>query len=147
MAMKLTAFSLALAIGAAIFLLAFPFYSGFDGIRTLVDANGPWVLIPILLPVLAAAVPFGFRRRIMRVISSVVFVAFVLISGFTIGLCYLPAAIAMIAAASQRGHKHRRGYGNQPPPPTPKSRAAMSVPSTSGARGPHLLQRRTLVED
>jgi hypothetical protein len=119
MAMKFTALSLALAIGAAVFLLTFPFYSSLDGSRTLIDANGAWVLIPVLLPVLVAAVPCVFRRWVTRVISAVVLGVFVLISGFTIGLCYLPAAIAMVVAASRRTRKpHQR---HDQPPPTPKA--------------------------
>jgi hypothetical protein len=60
MAMKFAVLSLALAIGAAVFLLTFPFYLGLDGSLTLIDANGSWVLIPILLPVLVAVVPLVF---------------------------------------------------------------------------------------
>lgn len=123
MAMKFTALSLALAIGAAFFLLTSPFYSSLDGSRTLIAANGSWVLIPILLPVLFAAVPCVFPRRVLRVISAVVLGVFVLISGFTIGLCYLPAAIAMVVAASRRPPKHRQRHNQPPPTPTPKSSA------------------------
>jgi hypothetical protein len=109
MAFKLAALSLALAVGAAIFLLSFPFYSGFDGSITLMAANGSWVLIPILLPVLFAAVPLVHRARVMRVISSVVLGAFVVVSGFALGLYYLPATIAMVVAAT-RTDRVRDGY-------------------------------------
>jgi hypothetical protein len=105
MAMKITALSLALAIAAAAFLLVFPFYSGLDGTLTLIEANGSWVLIPILLPVVVAAVPLAFHSRMLRVISSVLLGAFVLISGFTIGLCYLPATVAMVVATSRKNLK------------------------------------------
>jgi hypothetical protein len=107
MGMKYTALSLALSIAAALFLLFFPFYSDFDRSLTLIERNGSWVLIPILLPVVAAAVALAFPRRVMRVISSVVLGAFVLIAGFTIGLCYLPAAVAMAVAASRSRHKRQ----------------------------------------
>jgi hypothetical protein len=117
MAMKLTALSLAMAIGAAVFLLTFPFYLGLGGSLTLIDANGSWVLIPILLPVVVASVPLALHGRVMRVISSVLLGAFVLISGFTIGLSYLPAAVAMVLAATRRSPKRdpyitRRHHAN-----------------------------------
>jgi hypothetical protein len=102
MAMKLTALSLALAIAAAGSLLSYPFYSSSEGSLTLTGANGPWVLIPILLPVAVSAAPLALRSRVMRVISSVILGAFVLIGGLPIGLCYLPAAAAMVAAATRR---------------------------------------------
>jgi hypothetical protein len=105
MAMKFTALSLALAIAAAIFVLSFPFYYSLDGSLTLIGANGSWVLIPILLPVVVAALPLALYSRAMRVISAVLLGAFVLLSGFTIGLCYLPAAVAMAMAATRRNRK------------------------------------------
>ena len=64
MTMKLAALSLALAIGAAVFLLTFPFYLGLGGSLTLIDANGSWVLIPILLPVVVAAVEATRARHL-----------------------------------------------------------------------------------
>src|SRR5215472_8729681 len=127
MAMNFTALSVALAIGAAVFLLTFPFYSGLDGSLTLIEANGSWVLIPILLPVLVVALPLAFRRRVMRVISSLVLIVFCLISGYTIGLCYFPSVIAMVIAASLGSRIHPREDRNHPPQrPTPKSGAVVS---------------------
>jgi hypothetical protein len=105
MAMKFTALSVALALAAAVFVMGYPFYSSLDGDFTLVGENGSWVLIPVLLPVIVAAVPLAFHKRVMRIMSSVVHGAFVLIAGYPIGLCYLPAAVAMVVAATRENPK------------------------------------------
>jgi hypothetical protein len=105
--MKFTALPLALAIPAAVFLLSFPFYAGLDGSLTLIAANGFWVLIPILLPVAVASMPLAFHGPKMRILSSVLLGTFVLISGFTIGLCFLPAAVASVLVASRRRPIHQ----------------------------------------
>ena len=97
--------SLALSIGGAVFLLIYPFYSDFDGSFTLIEQNGSWVLIPILLPVLVATVPLVYRARGMRVISSMLLGAFVVVSGLAVGSCYLPAAVAMVVAATRKNPK------------------------------------------
>jgi hypothetical protein len=105
LAMKFTALSLATALAAAVFVMGYPFYSSLDGDLTLVGENGSWVLIPILLPVIVAAAPLAFHRRVMRIISSVVLGVFVLIAGYPIGLCYVPAAVAMVVAATRENPK------------------------------------------
>src|SRR5215472_14958595 len=104
-AFALTALSLALSIAGAVFLLIYPFYSDFDGSLTLIEQNGSWVLIPILLPVLVAAVPLAFPRRRMRIISSMLLGAFVVVSGLAVGSCYLAAAGAMVVAATRKNPK------------------------------------------
>ncbi len=95
--------SFGLAIAAALFLLVWPVYSGFDGERpthsTLMHVNGPWVIVPVMFPVLVVLVPLVVRRKWSRIVAAIVIGAFVLISGFSIGMFYLPAAIAMLLAA------------------------------------------------
>jgi hypothetical protein len=92
---------------AAVFLVVHPVHSGFDGTRpssaTSLDENGTWVLIPILLPVLVALISVVSPRRAVRVAAVVLLGAFVAVAGFSIGLFYLPAAVAMIVAARARG--------------------------------------------
>ena len=99
---QLTAVSCGLAMAAAIFLLVGPAYSGFDGNRTthatLVEVNGPWAIIPVMLPVLTALLPLIFHKQAVRIIASILIGGFALISGFSIGLFYLPAAITMVLA-------------------------------------------------
>jgi hypothetical protein len=95
--------SFGLAIAAAIFLLVWPVYSGFDGERpthsTLLRVNGPWVIVPVMFPVLVVLVPLVVRRKWSRIVAAIVISAFVLISGFSIGMFYLPAASLMLIAA------------------------------------------------
>jgi hypothetical protein len=105
MRVRFTVVSLALAIMAAVFLLVYPVYSGFDGTRptsaTLLDENGKWVMIPMLLPVLVALIPVVDPRRGVRIEAAVVLGAFVVVAGCSVGLFYTPAA--MIVAARARG--------------------------------------------
>jgi hypothetical protein len=70
------------------------------------------VLIPLLLPVMVAAVAVVFPRRLTRVVAAGLLGGFVIVAGFTIGLFYLPAAIAMAAASSR---KSRRVHGRHAP--------------------------------
>jgi hypothetical protein len=104
MTMRLTLLSLALAIAAALFLLVYPVYSGLNNSHptraTLLEVNGQSAIIPVALPVVVALVPVLFPHRVIRIIAAVVLGAFALIGGFTIGLFYVPAAVAMVVAAS-----------------------------------------------
>lgn len=90
-------------MAAAIFLLVWPVYSGFDGERsthsTLIHVNGWWVIVPVLFPALIVLVPLLIRKQTVRIVAAIVMGAFVLISGFSIGLFYLPAGIVMLLAA------------------------------------------------
>jgi hypothetical protein len=92
-----------LASAAAVFLLVWPVYSGFDGERpthsTLLHVNGPWVIVPVIFPALVAFVPLVFPGKWSRILAAVLVGAFALISGFSIGMFYLPAAIVMLVAA------------------------------------------------
>lgn len=98
----LTALSLGFAIAAVIFPLVVPIHSGFVGNRatraTLVEVMGPWVIILIVFPVLAALLPLMFHKQAAWIIATVVICGFVLIGAFSIGLLYLPAAITMLLA-------------------------------------------------
>jgi hypothetical protein len=90
-------------VAAAVFLLVWPVYSGFDGRhtthRTLLEVNGAWVIIPVTFPVVVAFLPVLFRKQAARIIATIIMLGFTLISGFSIGLFYLPAAIMMLLAA------------------------------------------------
>lgn len=101
--MRLTAASLGLALAAAIFLLVWPVYSGFDGVRTthatLLQVNGYWALVPVGSPVVIALLPLVFRKQALLIIATVLIGGFSLISGFSIGLFYLPSAVTMLLAA------------------------------------------------
>ena len=102
---RLAAASFVLALGAAVFVLVWPLYAGFglDGSvvkrATLLAVNGAWVLIPVTIPVAIACLPLLFRRRWVRVTTAILLSVFSFISGFTIGLFYVPAAILLAVAA------------------------------------------------
>jgi len=100
---RLTAVSVGLALAATIFLLVGPVYSGFDGERTshktLLQVNGVWAVIPLMIPVLIALVPLIFRNQAVRIIAAIVMGAFALVSGFSIGMFYLPAGVLIVLAA------------------------------------------------
>ena len=100
---RLTIASLGLASAAGAFLLVWPLYSGFNGRNTthatLLQVNGSRAILPVLFPVFLALLPLVFRKQALRITAAVVMLAFSFISGFTIGLFYVPAAIAMLLAA------------------------------------------------
>lgn len=93
-----------MAIAAAVFLLVYPTYSGFSDNRptraTLLEINGEWAIVPVLLPVVVALVPAMFPHRVIRIIAAVLLVAFAAIGAFSIGLFYVPAAVAMVVAGA-----------------------------------------------
>ena len=53
----------------------------------------------VMLPVVVALVPLVFHTQLIRVIAAVLIGGFVVISGSSIGLFYMPAAIMMLLAA------------------------------------------------
>jgi hypothetical protein len=63
-----------LAVAAAIFLLVWPVYSGFDGSHTrhatLLEVNGEWAIIPVMFPVLIALMPLVFRKQAVRITAT-----------------------------------------------------------------------------
>jgi len=100
---QLTAVAFGLAVAAAIFLLVWPVYTGFEDERpthaTLRQVNGRWVIVPVMFPVLVSLVPLVLRKQAVRIVAAIVIGLFVLISGFSIGMFYLPAAVLMLLAA------------------------------------------------
>ena len=63
-----------LASAAAILLLVWPAYTGFDGAHTahatLVQVNGLWAIAPVLFPVFIALLPLVFRKQAIRIIRQ-----------------------------------------------------------------------------
>lgn len=72
------------------------------GTSTLIDANGLSALIPVLVPlVLLGAAAVGRRsaaRRAITLAAAIVLTAFVMVASFSIGLFFLPAAVALWVA-------------------------------------------------
>src|SRR3982751_353993 len=90
-------------MASAIFLLIWPVYSGFDGERpthrTLLQVNGKWAIAPVMFPVLVALLPLLVRKQWVRIVAAIMMGGFVVISGFSIGLFYLPVSALMLLAA------------------------------------------------
>lgn len=101
---RLTVTSFGLALAAAIFLLVGPVYNRLDSQNTthatLLQVNGSWVILPVLFPVFLALLPLVIRKQAVRIAAAIFIGAFSFISGFTIGLFYVPAAIILLLAAS-----------------------------------------------
>ena len=121
----LVALSLVLALLASGVLLVVPTYTGVrasvraseavtpggavvqrtNEIRraTLVEVNGPRVLRVLAVPVVLAALPLAANwtrlRTAARALAALLLTGFALVTGFSIGLFYLPTAGAMVAAA------------------------------------------------
>lgn len=100
---RLAAASVALAAAVSHAWLVVPAYSGSGGARTLIQVNGARVVFPLIVPVLVALPAVIWPGRGTAVASASLLGLFVLVTGFSIGLFYLPALAAMIVAASRRG--------------------------------------------
>ena len=92
--------SLVLAVATSLALLVVPVYtSGSGGTATLIEVNGTRAVFPLIVPVLLALAPVIRPRRAAAIASASLLGAFVLVSGGSVGLFYLPALVAMIVAA------------------------------------------------
>lgn len=71
--------------------------------RSLLQTEGASILLAAGLPVLVALLPVAFAAsrhgRRAEIVSAVLLSSFVVIAGFSIGLFYLPAALAAILVA------------------------------------------------
>ena len=80
---------------------------------TMLQVNAPRVLpilgLPIALAAVGVVVSYTAWRGVGRMLSALSLLAFALVSGFSIGLYYLPSALAMHTAAMWRF--------SLPPPP------------------------------
>jgi hypothetical protein len=87
---------------------------------SLASANGPWVVGLLLIVSLIAGLPFGVAltspksHRAVTWTAGLLLLGFSIISGYTVGLMYLPGAVLLLAAATTnvvvRGH-----HGDWPP--------------------------------
>jgi hypothetical protein len=88
------------ALTAAL-LLVVPTYS--SGAR-LIEVNGARVIGPLALPIVVAAAPFALptarARTIAESAAALVLASFATIAGFSIGLYYIPAVLALLAAGT-----------------------------------------------
>lgn len=71
--------------------------------RSLLQTEGASVLVAAGLPVLVGLVPLAFaggrQARRAAVVSAGLLAVFVVVAGFSIGLFYLPAAVAALVVA------------------------------------------------
>jgi hypothetical protein len=103
----LTAVAFALAVAGAVYALVVPVYMGYresDGRRTiehrtLLQVNGPYILIPLFFPLLLILLPLLFPKQWLRIVVAVLIDLFVFIAGMSIGFFYAPAAFLMLLAA------------------------------------------------
>jgi hypothetical protein len=98
----LTGISFGIALAVSSLLLVVPSYTTQWGHATMLEVNGPNVLIPLAVPILIAAAPVVFPKRSLRAVAAIALGAFCLIGGFSIGLFYIPSAVIMAGAAASR---------------------------------------------
>jgi hypothetical protein len=102
-----------LALGASAMLLVVPFVNSSAATQssggpllveersmTLLESEGPGVLVVLAVPVLLTALPLVFRPRWLGVVCTAVLGVLVVVTGFSIGLLYLPALVAALVAVS-----------------------------------------------
>ena len=115
-----------LAVVAGLWLAFYPAYQGesetvsSSGIATssesstLIDENGAWAAFLLCVPVILAGLGLWGalrRRRTLLWIFAGVLLAFVVLGGFSIGLFFFPAALALLLAAGLtegRGGRERK---------------------------------------
>lgn len=101
------------ALLPAVALSVIPVYASSTGKRsTLVDVNGPAVVLVLLLPVLLAASPLLFRsggagQVLLAASCGTLLAVFCVLGGFTVGSYYLPAATLLLTAAAVGLRAHR----------------------------------------
>ncbi len=109
-----------LAWAATLFFLFWPVYGGISvsagesgtssvvSSRTLIEVNGLWSALLLVIPValtavaLIASLPNPSRPRLMRILrwaSFAMLLAFCAVSALSIGIFYLPAAVATLVTA------------------------------------------------
>ena len=104
-----------LAAVAGLFLALYPVYQGVSesmssngsvtsssDSTTLIAENGSWVILLLCVPVALGALGVigALRgRRTLVWVPAAILLGFVILGGFSIGLFYAPAAVALLAAA------------------------------------------------
>lgn len=116
--------AVSLAIVTSLALLLIPTYAraklttgGIEQTRylTLLEVVGPFVFVPLLIPVALTALPLllrGRERIYVSVVTTVALTVFIFIGSASIGYFYVPALIAAVAAVvastSSRGRLQAR---------------------------------------
>lgn len=69
---------------------------------SIFQTDGAWVLVVVSVPVLLTLLPLIVHRRGARVITAVLLWVCCVIGLFSVGMFFVPAAIAMTVAAARR---------------------------------------------
>ncbi len=115
--------ALLLTVAAGVFLVFYPAYQGVSGgasssgvvtsssqSATLIAVNGFGIVVALCVPIALAALGLlaaARRRRVLVWVPGAVLLGFVVLTGFTIGLFYLPAAIALLLSAGLTGSSRK----------------------------------------
>ena len=113
--MRKAVISFLLAVLASVLSFTLPLYRGQAGLQrsgepitvqvwhaTLSSVNGPSIYYILAIPVIIAGVPILLRYRTARIISAVLLTGYLVIGAASIGVFYLPSAIMMLLAASEK---------------------------------------------
>jgi hypothetical protein len=78
---------------------------------TLIESQGTWTILLLAVPVIIAALPLLFGgRKALATVSGALLAVLALLSSFSIGLLYLPAALLLlIGAVLSPDDAHGRG--------------------------------------
>jgi hypothetical protein len=63
--------------------------------------NGAWIFVVVSVPVLVALVPILVRHRRARIFSAVLLWIGCVVGAFSVGMFFVPAAVAMTLAATR----------------------------------------------
>jgi hypothetical protein len=104
-----------LAVLASVLSLTLPLYRGQTSFQrsgepsthqvrheTLLSVDGPLIFYILAMPVIIAGAPILLRFRAVRIISAILLLGGVVIGAASIGFFYLPSAIMMVMAASEK---------------------------------------------
>jgi hypothetical protein len=69
---------------------------------SIFQTDGAWVLVVVSVPVLVALVPILIPHRTARIVSVVLLWIGCIVGMWSVGLFFVPAAIAMTVAATRR---------------------------------------------
>jgi hypothetical protein len=66
------------------------------------ETDGAWVLVVVSVPIVIALVPVLVRRRAAAIVSAVLLWGCCIVGAFSVGMFFVPAAVAMTIAATRR---------------------------------------------
>lgn len=113
----LTAIPALWAVGVALYLLFAPTYetsvstygpssiasrNEIRGYATLLDVNGPNILLVLSIPILVAFSPLAFRkhRRAALLGAGTLMLCFCILGALSVGMLYLPTALLLLLAGA-----------------------------------------------